>query len=389
VFSTYHSSVRFSESGIIPNLTIHDEAHNLVTREFSKAANLPSESNFYFTATEKVTESDLELGMNNKEIFDNTIYQKTPKEMMELGEMVQPRIHIVKGVGKMVDVEKTDADYPIIFTSITSAFFAHQEQIKADSYDSKKIGAKVLVVCRGQQDLIEMFKTTEFKAFKLAHPEVHIFGLCSEYGMMNDGEWYKPPVTNMKKYKMLRRMKNLRSDEEAIIFHVDMIGEGIDVPGITGVMPFRNCELSKFIQNIGRAARLHPDDRRRFYNGEINPSNLTKYIKPYSWVIIPAFLDNSEGFADRFQTIVGKLRGEYGVLAENVLISNPKGLSEKEEIDIDNELTKNRKRAISGITKFNHEFEELSALEKIIFKEEVNDKAAEILKELQEIIEKS
>jgi hypothetical protein len=194
-----------------------------------------------------------------------------------------------------MDIEKTDADYGNLFRSIVEAFHAHSRQLKNESYDNTKIGAKILVVCRGQQDLIEMFKTKEYLLFKAMSPNIHIFALSSEFGMMNDGEWYRPPVNNVKKYKMLKRLKELKNNEEAIIFHVDMIGEGIDVPGITGVMPFRNCEMSKFIQNIGRAARLHGEDRRRFYNGEINPSLVEKYIKPYSWIILPTFLINSEG----------------------------------------------------------------------------------------------
>ena len=387
VFSTYNSSVRFSESGIVPDLTIHDEAHNLVSREFSKAATLASKADFYFTATERTTESGLDLGMNNETIFDKTIYQKSAKEMMERGEMVQPRIHIVKGKGKRVDVEKTDADYEILFSSIVASFFAHSRQIKADSYAADKIGAKVLVVCRGQQDLMEMFKTGAFLAFRSAYPNVHIFALSSEFGMMNDdGIIQHPPVTNMKKYKMLKKLKELRSEEEAIIFHVDMIGEGIDVPGITGVMPFRNCEMGKFVQNIGRAARLHGEDRKRFYAGEISPCDLKKYIKPYSWVIIPTFLVNSEGFADRFRGIVERLRGEYGITKENVLISNIEGMDVDELIDTVNDTTKNRPWKKSGITEFSHEFEEMSCLERIIFEEEVSVAKEKALEDLRNII---
>ena len=74
IFSTYHSSEKFADSGLIPHLTIHDEAHNLVSNEFNKAACLPSLKDYYFTATEKVTDSDLDLGMNNESIFGKMIY---------------------------------------------------------------------------------------------------------------------------------------------------------------------------------------------------------------------------------------------------------------------------------------------------------------------------
>jgi superfamily II DNA/RNA helicase len=225
-------------------------------------------------------------------------------------------------------------------------------------------------VCRGQQDLKEMFKTKEYELFKELRPDVHIFALSSDFGMVNDGKFIPKPVTNIKKYDMLKKLKELRSDEEALIFHVDMIGEGIDVPGITGVIPFRNCEMSKFIQNIGRAARLHPYDRKRFYEGEINPGIIEKYVKPYSWIILPTFLINSEGFADRFKSIIWKLRGEYGINKETVLINNDKGFSDEEVIDVDNGIEKKKKHTKSGIEGFNHEFEDMSLVEKIIWNQE-------------------
>jgi superfamily II DNA or RNA helicase len=387
IVSTYHSSERFADSGIVPDITIHDEAHNLVSREFSKAAVLPSKADFYFTATEKVTDSCEDLGMNNEAIFDKMIYTKSAKEMIEKGEMVTPRIHIIKAKnGGKVDVEKTEADYSTLFNSITNAFFAHDKQIKEDSYDNSRIGAKILVVCRGQQDLIEMVKTQVFKDFRILYPDIHIFALSSEFGLLNDDQHFKAPVTNSKKFKFLKKLKELKDGDRCIVFHVDMIGEGVDIPGITGVMPFRNCELSKFVQNIGRAARLHRDDRRRFYAKEIKPIDVKKYIKPYSWIIIPTFLSNSDGFADRFRGIITKLRDEYGVTKENVMISNDNGLSEDEDIDVDNEIDKKKKHSKSGVDGFVNEFEEMTCLEKIIFDDRVEQRKNELLKQFEDIV---
>lgn len=387
IFSTYHSSERFADSGIIPDLTIHDEAHNLVSREFSRCAVLPSKADFYFTATEKITDGNEGLGMNNEGIFDKMIYSRSAKEMIEKGEMVTPRIHIIRANNNAkIDVEKVDADYSTLFNSITTAFFAHDKQIKEDSYDNGKIGAKILVVCRGQQDLMEMVKTQSFKDFRILYPDVHVFALSSEFGLLNDDVHFKAPVTNSKKFKFLKKLKELKDSDRCIVFHVDMIGEGIDVPGITGVMPFRNCELSKFVQNIGRAARLHRDDRRRFYAGEITPKETKKYIKPYSWIIIPTFLTNSEGFADRFKGIIGRLRDEYGITKESVLISNDRGLSIDDDIDKDNDVDKNRKHTKSGIDGFVNEFEGMSCLEKIIFDDKTEQRKNEIVGELENLI---
>jgi len=388
VFSTYHSSEKFSTSGIVPDLTIHDEAHNLVSPEFCNVAILPSDADYFFTATMKTTDSDKDKGMNNKDIFDNIIYSKSAKTMVEKGEMVAPWIHVVRGrSSKGIDVEKVDADYGAIFNSITSSFFAHEKKIKELAYDVNEIGAKVLVVCRGQQDLMEMYKTKEWKNFRVTNPDIHLYALSSEFGLLNDDDHSLPPVTNSKKFRMIKSVKELGNNARCIIFHVDMIGEGIDVSGITGVMPFRNCELSKFVQNVGRAARLHKLDRQRLYSGELNVGDTSKYIKPYSWIIIPEFLSGSEGFADRFRCIIEKLRNEYGFIPkQNTIIDNAVGLSDDENIDVDNWINKKKKHTNSGVDTFDHEFESMSAIERIIFDDEVEIKMEKIREELKSLI---
>ena len=372
VFSTYHSSEKFAEVGYVPCLTIHDEAHNLVSREFHKAAVLPSDANFFFTATMKYTDSEEDIGMNNINIFDNVIYSKSAKEMIEKGEMVPPKIHWVRANAvNTYDTDKADTDYDAIFKSIISAFNAHEIEIKKNSYNADEIGAKILVVCRGQQDLIEMHKTKSWENFRIEHPEVHMFALSSEFGLLQDDDFSPAPVTNSKKFKMLKKIKEMKNNEKCLIFHVDMVGEGIDVPGITGVMPFRNCEMSKFVQNVGRAARLHIEDRKRFYRGEIQVGD-DKWIKPNSWIIIPTFLTNSDGYSKRFEQIVYRLREDYGFIPkQDVLIDNDNGLSEEEVIDVVNEMSKKKKHTKSGIENFTHEIDNMTAIQRAFENEEV------------------
>ena len=374
VVSTYNSSEKFAESMLVPHITVHDECHNLVSREFSKAATLPSEMNLYFTATEKNTDSDQDAGMNNNEIFDSIIYTKSSKEMIEAGEMLPPYVHIVKANSfQGVDVEKIETDYGVLFQSVVEAYFAHEKKIKSLSFDASKIGAKVLVVCRGQQDLIEMFKTKVFEQFRKDNPDIHVFALSSEFGLY-DGQFYKSPVTHSKKYSFLNKLKGLKAHERCIILHVDMIGEGIDVPGITGVMPFRNCEMNKFVQNVGRSTRLHSEDRERFYRDEISPSDRSKYIKGYCWIIIPTFLDRSLGFADRFRGIIEKLRNEFGYIpSEHTVIDNVNGLSDEAVIATVNSKDKIKKHGKSGLVGFSHDFDNLTTmtpLEMVIFQEQ-------------------
>lgn len=417
VFSTYHSAEKFASEfkaedkkvQIVPDLTIHDEAHNLVSNEFSACAKLPSGKNFFFTATERITDGEkgLGLGMENKEIFGDMLCTKSPRQMIEKGEMVPPHVHVVRArSGVKIDLDKLDKDYEALFKSIGDAFVAHQHKIRENSYNPSQIGAKVLVVCRGQLDLEEMFKTKVFDLFHKNFPDIHLYALSSDFGIYNSDneqgeEMSEPPVTHVKKFKLLQDIKRLAPSDKCIIFHVDMIGEGIDVPGITGVMPFRNCELAKFVQNIGRAARLHKDDRRRSYAGEILPTDEDrkngKWIKPYSWVIIPTFLENSDGFCDRFQEIINVLRGDFGYIPrQHTVIDNVVGIDEDEKIKPDNEKIKERPHSDSGLDEFDHEFEQIgfegfegfdhTPIGRIILEDELDKGAISVLEALQDLI---
>jgi len=368
IFSTYHSSEKLGEvlnkEGIPPNLTIHDEAHNLVSSNFHRVANMTEFGNLFFTATEKITDSKNDIGMNNEEIFEEMIYTKSAKELIDAGEMVPPYLHVIRSS----NVKRIDKDYEMMFASVIEGFQHHDRKIKEVSYSAGDIGAKVLVVCRGQLDLEEMFKTDIAKTFHENYPDIHLFALSSEFGIYIDGERLNAPVTNMKKHSLLKKLKSLKSSERALILHVDMIGEGIDVSGITGVMPFRNCEQSKLIQNIGRSTRLHPTDRNRFYAGEISPTDKKKWIKPYSWVIIPSYMVESEGMESRFRQQVERLRNEFGYIPQqHTVIDNGEGLSDDVVPDEDNDISKDKKWEKSGVAGFEHEFEAVTLMERIIY----------------------
>lgn len=374
VISTYNSSEKCSECGIIPTRTIHDEGHNLVSSgDFARVAKLPSGDMFFLTATEKVTDSDDDLGMNNPKIFGETIYTKSPRYMIEKGEMVPPYVHIIRSKsGQNIDLDKLDRDYDALAESIFDAFIYHQRKLNQTSWNPTELGAKVLVVCRGQQDLEEMFKTKVFELLQAQHPDINIAALSSDFGVYYNGEREMPPVSNVKKHRLLKTIKALKPSDKLIVFHVDMIGEGIDVPGLTGVMPFRNCDLSKFIQNIGRTSRDHISDRLKLYAGEITTADRSKWIKPNSWVIIPTFLENSEGFASRFREIIETLRTDFGyVPKQHTVIDNVKGLDEDEAIDTVNDKEKNRPHSDSGLDEFEHEFEKMGPLERILFEDAI------------------
>ena len=58
------------------------------------------------------------MNKNNPEIFDNIIYQKSAKEMIDAGEMVPPYFHIIRSANQAT----LDTDYDKMFLSIVEAY---------------------------------------------------------------------------------------------------------------------------------------------------------------------------------------------------------------------------------------------------------------------------
>ena len=90
-YTTYHSNLRlvklllesFDESAFCD---INDEAHNLVRTDFTNILDeYTPKFQYHFTATEKITESDIGRGMNNVERFGKRIFNLTVKEAIRRG----------------------------------------------------------------------------------------------------------------------------------------------------------------------------------------------------------------------------------------------------------------------------------------------------------------
>ena len=104
IFGTYDSAERIVNANIPVKMLMCDEAHYLVSEEFSWIRNenytdgrkqFNADRKYYFTATLKETASDLGLGMNNSNEFGHIIYSKTPAELIQSGEILRPRMHLV------------------------------------------------------------------------------------------------------------------------------------------------------------------------------------------------------------------------------------------------------------------------------------------------------
>jgi len=364
ISATYDSVWAVEQSKIPVTVYLFDEAHYMVDTNgaFNAATKYPAEKMYFFTATPKLTDSDKGMGQNNKELFGDVISTKSPKEMIEAGEMVKPRLHLIL-CGDNFSNGDYSYDHKSTATLIIKAFERHKAIIKKDSIDGYKVGAKLLVVTEGQLSLQGIFNTPEWKDYCSKN---NVFALSSDFGIYdNNGDVENRPDNNNKnKADFLKAVSNLLPEDDAILLHVDILAEGIDIPGITGCMLFRNVGRIKFLQNIGRASRLCLLDRLSLYNGTLNPCDFVNYVKPYAWVILPDFSVNSSDVTYRCKEIVREMRREFGFSsAEMVITGNRNSATVIEDIDSVNEHERQVRSINHMVHEWIHQFEDGEASE--------------------------
>ncbi|MCK9446797.1 DEAD/DEAH box helicase family protein [bacterium] len=315
IFGTYDSSERIVNSGIPVYMLMCDEGQYLVSERFGWIP-IENENNeirqfianrkYYFTATLKETASDNGLGMNNSNLFGPIIYAKTPLDMINAGEIVRPRIHLVDVVNNGDNNDELNNDV----NAIMSAFIEHRAQCN--------VAPKLLVVTKGSTHLNEIVTHPRMQSFLETRPNLSIFDISSAH---------QPRINGIvvKREEFLKRLQNLNDQEEALILHIDILSEGIDVPGITGIMPMSNLGIGKFLQTLGRATRLHKTDRDKLYKGVIKFNELNKFIKPYAWIIIPVYEKIGNDLKDKITEIVYSLRETGFNAKEDVFIKENKG----------------------------------------------------------------
>lgn len=309
-FSTYNSANRISEALLDTKISIvvNDEAQYLVQEQFHDIIHiLNTKRCYFFTATTIDTPSPIGRGMNNEDSYGKIIYLMTPREAIDKGKMVRPRLHFV--IPTDGNVYNRD-DYENSLGRIISESYAQHNY--AIGQFSK---AKMLVSVKGVGDIEKFLNCKEYKG--LIRMGVKIYAVASDEKIGNDINGEK-----VNRREFLNRFKEDGKNpaQELIIFHYDILSEGIDVPGITGILPLRILGKSKFLQTYGRAARPDPEDRDRISRDEIKPTDLREMIKPYAWVIVPAIIDDDADSKQHIGNLITELRS-YGFKPSEDIIS--------------------------------------------------------------------
>lgn len=313
VVSTYHS---FHKLETIPEIDIctYDEAHIALQDNFTENISLIKERikrEFFFTATRKVFGED--LGMNDESFFGEVLYEQPPKEMVERGEIVPPKIHSIRLDGDPVETGDLE-NMSMMRRVITEGFVNHRAAIKRYSKYPKKLGAKLLVTFRGSKDMMALHDDPEFRVWCRSQ-KVNVVLVSSAHGNYFNFE-------DTRRSKVIDIMGDLKDEEDALLFHIDILTEGIDLPSITGVLPFRDLSKSKLLQNIGRGARLLKEDRKNLYGGKIKPKEYDKMVKPYCWVLLSEDIFVEFEQIKRIERILYDIINEYDVPVEELFVTD-------------------------------------------------------------------
>lgn len=310
-FSTYNSAnkIEIARSTFKQpiSIVVNDEAHYLVQEQFHDILRTLSSSRcYFFTATTINTPSDKGRGMNNKELYGEVLYEMIPREAIEIGKMVRPRLHIVK-----TDDVYTSEDYEKSLSKIIyESFYQHKVVI------GEKLSPKILISVKGTQDMKKFMDSQEYKNLRQEGVDIYAVASNDEIGNDINGE-------KVRRQDFLRELRLAGNDKHRsiIVLHYDILAEGIDVSGFTGIMPLRTLNKSKFLQTFGRAARLDKEDRAKIESGEVKPSELGKLNKPYAYIIIPNVIHSNEDDKMNLTQLITELRS-YGFKPSEDIISS-------------------------------------------------------------------
>jgi superfamily II DNA or RNA helicase len=352
IFSTYHSADRIEQSRRFINqpidVVLNDEAHYLVQdRFYDIIETINTNRQYFFTATMRVNEASPEgRGMNNISTYGDVIYQLLPRDAIEMGKMVRPRIHFVK-----TDGVKTDDDFDRSLNKVIHNSF--NTQVEYFKTNHPNIVPKIIVATRGSNDIKKFLSSDEYTL--LREMGVEIFAISSNEEIENDINGVK-----VKRQEFLKKIKEVGKDngKMMLVLHYDILTEGIDVPGLTSCMPIRNLNKSRFIQTFGRCARPNSEDRQRIDSGEIDWTDVDSMNKPYAYVILPYITLTNNDDMKQMEEFVYLIREYDFVPSEDIIFEeNPLGLPEEEDLDMFNEVV--RRPPINGtiIEFFDDKFE--------------------------------
>lgn len=252
------------------DLVINDEAHHICEQNmWGKLLRHPKIKNatrIGFTATPQGRTNGLGLG----HFYSKIVQGVQTAELVKQGWLCYPRVY--KPSREIADKFKiTRGDYDKeqqeeVFT---------KKQIVGDAiehYRQYLDGLPTIVSCVSLQHAAEMEKQYQ------------------KYAAENHKEWQTAFIQGGNKYENQRRyaLSGLASGAVQLVFFVDVLGEGVDVPACTGIQLLRKTtSLVLFLQFVGRVLRPMWPDNFNQYNStaEERLQAIARSCKPYAVVL--------------------------------------------------------------------------------------------------------
>lgn len=309
VFSTYHSACKLM--GFDFDTLIADESQYTVSEGFFETfKNLSAGVRLSFTACEKHNLYNSQMSQDNVDVFGDIIHSVTPDFLISKGYLVPPRLHIISA--------SAQADNTLIDKVFNIAQYQDEVTRKTMPF------SKILFACKGTDDVKTVVE--HLSTLKQKMPQHKIFTIVSnaKYGCMVDG------------VKMARGnfMKELRESDNALIFHYDILSEGIDIDGITGVAILRNMGTSKLLQTIGRALRIY----------KANPK-----LKKQALVSVPVIDGNDDGLSMIRDHVVALREGGFDLRYEEIMFSPEANPGIAEDDDLDDQYMLNTRKSVQSV----------------------------------------
>jgi len=279
------------------NLGIGDEAHNFTSDDFRQILDptiLAVDKWRFFTATRRIDPTGTGRGMNNEEYFGQVAYRVSPAEVIKAGLIVPPRLQYVK-YDPEVDFNfnpNDEEEYRVEMAMMVAGIEKHIETM-----DNKAM--RVIVFCSGAAEA-HRFAKSDVVAERF--PNTYAAAITADK-VTDDRIEYRS--NRSKRSKIFNKFT---SANHAILFHYDVVSEGIDLPGATAILPLRPLGDIKATQGVGRALRVIQIDRDNLKNGLIKVGDSTGWEKPFGYVILPYVSKHNEDDMTRIERIVFSLR---------------------------------------------------------------------------------
>ena len=242
IFTTYHSLHRITDSLDIEVDTIYfDEAHNAVQRNFIEAVehfSMYADRCYFFTATPKHSLTPMKAGMNDPDIFGQTICKVPAPKLVKEGYILPPKVKVYK-----TDILKKD--------EITFDVECNQIIDNIDDHKTKKI----LVCAKSTKQIQGLIRYEKFL------DELELRGYDYMYITSKTGA-----VINGKKVSRDKFFDTLSAwgkddNKKFVVLHHSILAEGINVKGLEAVLFLRSMDYIGISQTIGRVIRKGGKDK--------------------------------------------------------------------------------------------------------------------------------